>query len=176
MYEVNDVILYRGTGVCKITAFTEKRFGDETQACYALEPLYLNNLTIFVPHTLEQRMRKLRSREEIFSSLETLPELDTVWIPDVHMRRRKYRALLLDGTQEEMLQILKTLYLAKQRKQFRGQKNGLCVSDDHLFHDCKRMLAEELACACGCVFAQAEKQLNEMMDAALKPVSAEKKL
>lgn len=175
MYQVNDVVLYRGTGVCEITALTEKRFGDQTQECYALVPLYLNNLTIFVPHALEQRMRKLRSEEEIISSLATLPDLDPLWISDVHIRRRKYRALLLDGTQEEILQVLKTLYLAKQRKQFRGQKNGLCVSDDHLFHDCKRMLAEELAYACDCIFEQAEKRLNEMMDAALKPVLAEKK-
>lgn len=175
MYQVNDVILYRGTGVCEITALTEKRFGDQTQECYALVPLYLNNLTIFVPHSLEHRMRELRRSEEILESLETLSELETLWIPDVHTRRRKYREILLDGTQDEILQVLKTLYLAKQRRQFRGQKGGLCVSDDHLFHDCRRILAEELAGACDCSFAEAEQRLSEAIDAVLKPVLAEKK-
>ncbi len=175
MYQVNDVVLYRGTGVCEITALTEKRFGDQTQECYALVPLYLNNLTIFVPHSLEHRMRELRREEEITSSLEALSDLDTLWIPDVHARRRKYRELLLDGTQDEILQVLKTLYLAKQRRQFRGQKSGLCVSDDHLYHDCKRILAEELASACNCTFAEAEKRLGEIIDTVLKPVLAEKK-
>lgn len=153
MYQMNDVILYRGTGVCEITALTEKRFGDQTQECYALTPLYLNNLTIFVPYSLESRMRELESEETVLSSLETLPELETVWIPDVHARRKKYREILLDGTREETLQVLKTLYLAKQRRQFRGQKGGLCVSDDHLLYDCKRIIAEELAYVCGCTFA-----------------------
>ncbi|MBQ8688316.1 MAG: hypothetical protein IJ512_07200 [Ruminococcus sp.] len=175
MYQVNDVILYRGTGVCEITALTEKRFGDQTQECYALVPLYLNNLTIFVPHNLEHRMKALRSEEEILESLESLAELDTVWIPDVHGRRRKYREILLDGSQDEVLQVLKTLYLSKQRRQFRGQKGGLCVSDDHLLHDCKRILAEELAASSDISFTEAEHRLNEVVEAALKPVLAEKK-
>lgn len=174
MYQVNDVILYRGTGVCEITALTEKRFGDQTQECYALVPLYLNNLTIFVPHSLEHRMIALRNEEEITGSLEKLSELDTLWISDVHARRRKYRELLLDGTQDEVLQVLKTLYLAKQRRHFRGNKGGLCISDDHLYHDCKRILSEELASASDCTFAEAEERLSEYVDAALKPLLLEK--
>ncbi|MBQ8514482.1 MAG: hypothetical protein IJ496_03705 [Ruminococcus sp.] len=174
MYQVNDVILYRGTGVCEITALTEKRFGDQTQECYALVPLYLNNLTIFVPHSLEHRMTALRNEEEITGSLEKLSELDTLWISDVHARRRKYRELLLDGTQDEVLQVLKTLYLAKQRRHFRGNKGGLCISDDHLYHDCKRILSEELASASDCTFTQAEERLNAYVESALKPLLLEK--
>ena len=174
MYQMNDVILYRGTGVCEITALTEKRFGDQTQECYALTPQYLNNLTIFVPYSLESRMRELESEETVLSSLETLPELETVWIPDVHARRKKYREILLDGTREETLQVLKTLYLAKQRRQFRGQKGGLCVSDDHLLYDCKRIIAEELAYVCGCTFAEAESSLNKRIEEKLKAVQVEK--
>ncbi len=175
MCQVEDVILYRGTGVCEITALTEKRFGDQTQECYALVPLYLNNLTIFVPHALENRMQPVRNADDILDSLDSMAELETLWIPDVHARRRKYREILLDGTQEEILQILKTLYFAKQRRQFRGQKGGLCVSDDHLFHDCKRILAEELSYASGITFEQGEQQLNVALDAILKPLLAEKK-
>ena len=174
MYQMNDVILYRGTGVCEITALTEKRFGDQTQECYALTPLYLNNLTIFVPYSLEGRMKELESEETVLSSLEALPELETMWIPDVHARRKKYREILLDGTREETLQVLKTLYLAKQRRQFRGQKGGLCVSDDHLLYDCKRIIAEELAYVCGCTFAEAETRLNTQMEEKLKAVQVEK--
>ena len=174
MYQMNDVILYRGTGVCEITALTEKRFGDQTQECYALTPLYLNNLTIFVPYSLEGRMKELESEETVLSSLEALPELETMWIPDVHARRKKYREILLDGTREETLQVLKTLYLAKQRRQFRGQKGGLCVSDDHLLYDCKRIIAEELAYVCGCTFAEAETRLNTQIEEKLKAVQVEK--
>lgn len=70
------------------------------------------------------------------------------------------------------MQVLKTLYLAKQRRQFRGQKGGLCVSDDHLLYDCKRIIAEELAYVCGC--AEAESSLNKRIEEKLKAVQVEK--
>ncbi len=166
--------MYRGTGVCEITALVEKRFGDQTQECYALAPLYLNNLTIYVPMNLEHRMTELRSFEEIEESLGHLSEMETLWIADVHARRKKYREILLDGTYDEGLQVLKTLYLAKQRRHFRGQKNGLCVSDDHLFHDCKRILAEEIAYSDGSTYDEAEARLNAILDEVLSAVQAEK--
>lgn len=166
--------MYRGTGVCEITALVEKRFGDQTQECYALVPLYLNNLTIYVPMNLEHRMAELRNGEEIEEGLRHLSEVETVWIADVHTRRKKYREILLDGTYDEGLQVLKTLYLAKQRRHFRGQKNGLCVSDDHLFHDCKRIIAEEIAYSNGCTYDEAEIKLNTLLDELLSTVQTDK--
>ncbi len=156
--------MYRGTGVCEITARLEKRFGDQTQECYALVPLYSENLTIFVPITLEHRISNLRSAEEILNGLRRISESEAIWITDVHARRKKYRELILDGTYEESLQVLKTLYLAKQRRRFRGQKNGLCISDDHLFHDCKRIIAEELAYAEKCTFDEAQQSIDKLLE------------
>lgn len=175
MFQANDVVLYRGTGVCRVTGLVEKRFGDQTQECYALTPLYLNNLTVFVPYSLEGRMSPLRGEDEIVESLGGLSEVETEWIADVHARRKRFREILLDGTREESLRVLKTLYVAKQRRRCRGQKGSLCVSDDHLLHDCRRILAEELAFSSGSSYAEAEARLDSMINEHLSTVVLEKK-
>jgi RNA polymerase-interacting CarD/CdnL/TRCF family regulator len=173
MYQVHDVVLYKGTGVCEVTALTEKRLGEQMQECYALVPCYVNNLTIFVPHALEYRMRPVRSETDILASLQELSTLENIWISDVHMRRKKYRHILLEGTEQQFLQVLKTLYFAKQRRQFRGQKGTLCVSDEHLLHDCKRILAEELASATGRFFPEAEQQISDLLQTVMQPAMQE---
>ncbi len=176
MYQANDVVLYRGTGVCRVTGVVEKRFGDQTQECYALTPLYLNNLTIFVPYSLESRICPLRSEEEIIECLGALTEIEAVWISDVHARRKRYREILLDGTMEECMQVLKTLCEAKNRRRCRGQKGSLCISDDHLLHDCKRIIAEELAYSSDCSYSEAEERIVSIIDQQLCPAIAEKKV
>ena len=153
--------------MCKIDGLVEKRFGDQTMECYALTPLYLNNLTIFVPQTLSGRMTPIRTYEEIIESIEGIADAEVMWITDVNARRKKYREIFMDGTAEENLRVLKTLYMVKQRRRCRGQKSTLCISDDHLYHDCRRITAEELAYSSGCSFDEALEKLDEMLNTRL---------
>ncbi|MGN0632011.1 MAG: CarD family transcriptional regulator [Ruminococcus sp.] len=159
MYQVNDVIVYRGTGVCRIAGLIEKRIGDHTEECYSLMPVYLNNLKIFVPFSLEKRICQVRSPEMIEEELRSIEKTESLWIADVHMRRKKYREIILDGTHDQMMQVLKTLCLAKLKRQFRGQKIGLCVSDDHIYQDCLRIISEEFAYGADCSYYDAEQKV-----------------
>ena len=40
MYKVNDTVLYNTHGVCKIVGISEKDFGGNHTACYALKPVH----------------------------------------------------------------------------------------------------------------------------------------
>ena len=50
MYKVDDLIMYGGTGVCKVEAITRPDFEepDENRLYYVLQPLYQSG-TIYAP-------------------------------------------------------------------------------------------------------------------------------
>ena len=145
-FSIHDVVVYGSNGTCEIVDICEKSFGGVRQNYYILRPVYDAKSTVFVPvenQALCARMRPLLQREEIDALIDAMPEEESVWIEDEKLRRETYRAIIERGDREELVQLIRTLYLHQQKQMRQGKK--LHLADQRFFHDAQKMLHDELA-------------------------------
>ena len=68
MYNIGDLVLYGGEGICKIKCIEEKKIADRVIKYYVLTPEGISNSVFYVPmegKTAEEKIRKIISGKEI---------------------------------------------------------------------------------------------------------------
>ena len=119
MYSVGAVVIYKNEGVCKITDTVTKRFRDKNIEYYVLKPIHKENSEIFVPKNnsvLVEKMRKVLSRDEIMKLIKEMPKEGSIWIENSDERKESYRKILERGERTELVKLIKTLYMHKQKQ------------------------------------------------------------
>ena len=77
MYQIDDLIMYGSTGVCRVSDITEQVFNDDDKIYYVLEPLYQSGV-IYAPVDNEKVfMRPVISEEEAKRLIDDIPAIHT---------------------------------------------------------------------------------------------------
>lgn len=153
MFTVNDTIVYGRTGICVIDAIEKKKYSVRDRIennCYVLKPIYDSTSTIFVPvdnERLTSMMRRVLTKQEIDSLLESIKDGEEQWIDDQRERTEKFKEVLSKGIRRELLLMIKCLYERKTQLLKNGKK--LCASDDGILKDAEREVSQEFAYALG---------------------------
>lgn len=146
MYRKNDIVMYAAQGVCTITDITRKEFNDQMMEYYVLKPVSSENALIYVPtesESLTGKMRRVLSESEIYEIIRTLPEAQSEWIENEHVRKEQYRQILSQGDRKALIRMIKALYLHKQKLKEQGKK--MHVSDERFFKEAEKILYDEFA-------------------------------
>ena len=88
-------------------------------------------------------MRATLSAKEIYTLLESLPDIDTEWIEHTNTRKESFSQIISNGTSEQLLRLIKTLYLQQQEQNDNGKK--LHITDERFLKDAEKMLYGEFA-------------------------------
>lgn len=145
MFAKNDYIIYGTTGVCKITGIEKKKFNTSAEReYYILKPAYDPNSTIYAPVDNNIiNIRKIMTVKEVYDLIKAMPDNKTIWIDDINLRKEKYNEILKKGDKVELVKLIRTLYLEKQKKKNEGKK--LYVGDEKIMSEAQRLLHEEFA-------------------------------
>lgn len=145
-YNTNDTVIYGIQGVCKIQEIVEKDICNNKVEYYVLKPIYNDKSTIFVPtnnKTLTKKMKKVLTSDEIFEIIQGMPDEETIWIENENLRKEKYREIISNGSRRDLVRLIKTLYLYKQKQLETGKH--LHNSDDLFLKEAEKLLYEEIA-------------------------------
>ncbi len=147
MFKVNDYVVYGLTGVCQIIDIKkEKYLGKYEEDYYVLKPVYNSTMIIKTPvNNPKVLMRKIITKDDILSLIATMPEQDTIWIDDYRQRNENFKSALRTGKCEELIKIIKTIYLEKKQESIIGKK--LLKTDEHIMKITEKQLYEEFATA-----------------------------
>ena len=144
MFAKNDYIIYGTTGVCKITGIEKKKFNNMEREYYILKPAYDPNSTIYAPVDNNMiNIRKIMTVKEVYDLIKTMPDNKPIWIDDINLRKEKYNEILKKGNKVELVKLIRTLYLEKEKKKTEGKK--LYVGDEKIMAEAERLLHEEFA-------------------------------
>ena len=145
MFAKNDYIIYGTTGVCKITGIEKKKFNTSAEReYYILKPAYDPNSTIYAPVDNNIiNIRKIMTVKEVYDLIMAMPDNKTIWIDDINLRKEKYNEILKKGDKVELVKLIRTLYLEKQKKKNEGKK--LYVGHEKIMSEAQRLLHEEFA-------------------------------
>ena len=146
MYKVNDTVLYGAEGVCVIEEIAVKDLGGISMEYYVLKPVNRETSTIYVPtknQKLRDKMRRILSADEIRQLIRTMPALNTIWIEDDNERKRSYREIIQSGDRDQIIRLIKTLYLHQTEVKEMGRKVHVC--DERFLKESEKILYNEFA-------------------------------
>jgi Transcriptional regulators, similar to M. xanthus CarD len=140
MYPVGSLIIYGGTGVCRVTEISSRK--ADGALCYELQPLY-QSCTIFTPvDNGKVFMRPVISQEEAESLIDRIP---TVHPQAFHSRVQRevvehYDAAMKSHTCGDLLKLTMSIYAKKK-----NSKAG--AVDERYMKRAEDLLFGELAAA-----------------------------
>lgn len=145
MFNINDYIMYGTTGVCKISDITNEKFiNGEHRKYYVLTPIYCNDTIIKTPvDNKKVSMRKIISKEDAHLLINSIPNMETLWIDDDRKRNQKFTTLLKGGKCEELIKIIRSIYIDKEQKKSIGKKSY--QADNEIMKEAERLVNEEFA-------------------------------
>jgi CarD family transcriptional regulator len=144
MFQVNDVIIYGGQGVCEIVSIEEKTVSGKKKQYFVLKPVDDPGSTIYAPTDQEQvlkKMRRLLSEAEILNLLDSIPDERLDWIHSDNDRKECYKRILASGNHAELIRMLKSLYAHKKEREAAGKR--LYAVDENFFKEAEKTLFHE---------------------------------
>lgn len=146
MFEVGQYIVYGSNGVCKVVNVGKSdMFASETERLYyTLEPCYAKGSRILTPIDNKKIiMRSLISKEEADELIDRVGDVEILWIADERKREAEYRSVIAKCDCKELIRVIKTIYLRKQKRIEAGKK--VTVSDEKYFKLAEDNLYNELS-------------------------------
>ena len=140
MFKVNDYIMYGMTGVCQVVDITKESFIDNLQKeYYVLKYIYSNDTIIKIPiDNKKVPMRKILSKGEVTTLINSMPNSETIWIDDDRKRNEEFKSILKTGDIENLVKLIRSIYLDKEYK--KSYK-----VDEEIMQTAERLLNEEFA-------------------------------
>ena len=145
MYHINDYVNYSTQGICKIADVCSVSFGRDKSPkdYYILKPINKDCSQIFVPldnDKLLEKMRPILSAEEIDGIILSIKDKDMPWIDDRKEREIKYREILTQRNETELLLLAKCLYFRSI-----NSPKGLSSWDSGILKHTETIIAEEFS-------------------------------
>ncbi|MBR2806980.1 MAG: CarD family transcriptional regulator [Oscillospiraceae bacterium] len=142
MFNIGDLIVYGGEGVCKVDAIgiPSSSMADLGKIYYTLSPLYRDG-QIFTPTDTKVFMRPVMSREEVEGVIENIPNVDAMPVAerDPKQTERTYREFISSHRCNDMIAVIKAVHIKRgegggtPRKTSQTDERYLRMAEDLLY-------------------------------------------
>lgn len=146
VFEVGDYVICSNKGVCVVENITTLNISgvDKEREYYILKPLYMTGSTVYVPvDSPKESMRYVLKREEAQKLIAAIPEIPLLVITNEKLSEQMYRECIKTNDCAELVKMIKTIYLRKQKRIKAGRK--VTAVDAKYFHLAEENLYGELA-------------------------------
>lgn len=150
MYQVGEMIIYGGEGVCRVEAVGRLQMSgiNKEKLYYTLSPLYRDG-KVYTPVDTPVFMRPVISKEEAEALIRAIPTIQAAVCPDRNLRllNEHYQALIRSHQCVDMVQLIKAAYEKSRVRKSQGSKPGQV--DERYMKRAEELLHGELAVALG---------------------------
>ena len=160
MFNIGDLIIYSGHGICQIDEICNKSILGVTRKYYVLHPVQDTKLTISTPVDNDTVvMHAIINKNEAEEILESFKQPGIEWIEKNSQRPQIYHEIVNAGNRKEISKIVNTLMRKKHEIEMSGRK----------FHEYDRKL---LTFVSNILFAELAISLNTTFDEILEKVTS----
>ena len=163
MYQAGDLIMYGSTGVCRVESVgkLDGNPRDNTQY-YKLAPVF-DTETIYTPIDTKAFMRPVMTREQAEELIARIPDIpdDVCGGCDIKMLSERYRACLNTHENDDLIRLIKSVYLKNERSIKAGRHMGQI--DQQYMKRAEKLLYGKLAVALDMEFDQIQPYIKKRM-------------
>lgn len=166
MFEKGSLMVYDTTGVCRVEDIGRPSgipVADKTKNYYKLAPVFGSG-TIYIPVDTRVFMRPVISKEKAEELIRKIPEIREN-ICDTHNQKvleDHYKASLMTHECEDLVRLIKTVYVKKRNLERTGKKTG--KTDQQYMKRAKALLHEELSVALGIPVDEVEDYIARVVE------------
>lgn len=164
-FQCGDQVVYGIHGVCRIVDIEQKAVDRKIVEYYVLQPCTQVDATYYVPvhnKAAVAKMRKMLTAKELNELLDSNEILEDCWIPEENLRKERYRKLIARADCAELIGMIRSLHLHKQRQLAAGKKFHLC--DENFLKDAQRLIASEVSQILGIRPDQVEDHIRSRLE------------
>lgn len=165
VFEIGEYVVCGNKGVCSVENITTLNISgvDKEREYYILKPLYMAESTVYVPvDSAQKSMRRVLKRGEAQKLIEEIPNVPLLVITNDKLSEQMYRECIRANNCEELVKIIKTIYLRKQKRIQAGRK--VTAVDAKYFHIAEENLYGELAVALEIPRDEVESYITKAME------------
>ena len=165
MFEKGEYVVCGNKGVCLVEDVTTLDISgvDKKREYYILKPVYVSGSTVYIPvDTAEESMRRVLNREEADQLISGIPDIPLITITNDKLLEQEYRGCMKRNNCKELVKIIKTIYLRKQKRLEAGQK--VTAVDSKYFRLAEDNLYGELAISLGMSRGEVEHYIIQEME------------
>ncbi|MBP9680285.1 MAG: CarD family transcriptional regulator [Bacteriovorax sp.] len=138
MFSIGEYAVCPGHGVGQICDIEEKEMGTQMMTFYVIKIL-ANGMKVMVPTDSETGIRGLVGDEEVGEVYKLLTDHDVKVDNSTWNRRyREYSAKIKTGSVVEIAEVLRQLFLLKEKK-------ALSFGEKKMLDQCRELLAQEIS-------------------------------
>ena len=149
MYQTGELILYGGTGVCRVTDIVAKKFGrtEPEKLFYVLTPLYQSGTITTPVENGKVFTRPVITRDEALSLIDSIPgiEAEAYHNQNLQQLENHYKHELESHYCRDLLRLTMSTYRKKQEREQAKLKFG--AVDRRYMERAENLLFGELAVA-----------------------------
>ncbi|MBR6720413.1 MAG: hypothetical protein IKL74_05825 [Clostridia bacterium] len=142
MYNIGDMVLYGGEGLCRISGIEDKKIADRTIKYYALTPARNESSVFYVPtegKAAETKLRKIVSGKEI---KKIIKEADcALWEDNDRQRRDIYSGAINSADRGGIASLIKAC--DKHKKEIFELGKKLHKVDEYFLAEAEKLLYGE---------------------------------
>lgn len=166
MFEKGSLLIYDTVGVCRVEDIgipSGIPVSDKEKKYYKLAPVFGSG-TIYIPEDTKVFMRPVITKEEAELLLAKIPEIreDICDTRNQKVLEDHYKASLQSHECEDLIQLIKTVYLKKQNLEKSGKKTG--KTDQQYMKRAQSLLHEELSIALGIPVEEVEDYITRAVE------------
>lgn len=165
MFGIGEFVVCGNKGVCSVENITTLNISgvDKDRKYYILRPLYMSGSTVYVPvDSLKESLRPVFTREEAEGLIQKIPGIEPLSIINDKLSEQVYKECLKKNDPVELVKIIKTIYLRKQKRIEAGRK--ITAVDAKYFHIAEESLYGELAVALDMGRSEVEDYITDAID------------
>ncbi len=150
MFNVNEYVVYKGSGVCRIIDIGTLDFGgmDKEKKYYFLRPVYAKESITYAPvENAKVPMRKVLTKDEAEALIEELSEIEMMNELNDKQAEQKYKEIFRNCDCREYLSVIKTIFTKNKVRMAAGKK--ITSTDERYYHMAEELLYNELALSLG---------------------------
>lgn len=146
MYQINDLIIYGKSGVCKVEGIGQPNIAgiNQEKQYYILKPVYSKGGVIYTPvDNMKVQLRSIISEEDAEDLIQSIPDILVFEDYNDKMVEEKYKEAINTQECKELVRIIKTIYEKEEAKSKEGKKIGQI--DERYKKQAEELLYSELA-------------------------------
>lgn len=146
-YHVGEYVLYKTTGICRITDIRTENFRDEgDRVYYILTPVNDPYSSVFIPTdsvALGESIKRVPTVEEVEKMIEDSLSVSYVYPADIKEKAALFDKIIHSGNRAEILWMAKNLALRKRETE--SQKKKFHVADTRYLSLAEKIITEDFA-------------------------------
>lgn len=161
MYQINDIIVYKNSGLYQISDIGIPDFVTTGRSYYTMQSLYEESGTVYVNLDHEYKMRPILSKKAAEECLALIPDIEGRYDTNIKTREKEYAEILNTGDYTKWLELLKGILLEKCKRNRVGKH--LCVKDDNYLQKVEKLLTHELSLAMDIPLSELKYKIEKLI-------------